>query len=327
MTEHSTQENLSQTKISRNFKGIWIPREIWLHPTLSMQAKALWAEIDSLYDEEKGGCYASDEYLEQFIGLKRSRLHELYKELIEAGFLEKVSFDGRKSIRKAVIPENQTGRQVSGKPDSCLPENRIPEFRKTGHPTYIENKDKRKDTDTGVNPAPQSVSISKKSKKEKPQRHLISIPGCPLIEVTKEEHEKLLSKYGESFLKECYEHLNDWKESKSVADPKALAEHTDCGRITAWVNTAVKKKNTPQSSKITQLSQEQKVTKVDEIADRHDKISKYRTIHWELIKKNSIQFEVLSTFVRIGNDRIYFDAFNYKDLIINALIKVELPLQ
>lgn len=124
----------------RDFKGIWIPREIWLHETLSLQAKALWAEIDWLYDREKGGCYASDQYLMDFIGIKLSRLHELMKELKDCGLLEKVSFDGRERIIRALHPtvENESpgGTQPSGKAEPCIPENRKAVFRKTGTPSY-----------------------------------------------------------------------------------------------------------------------------------------------------------------------------------------------
>lgn len=124
--ENNIHDNSNQ-QLSRHFKGIWIPREIWLHPTLSLQAKALWSEIDSLYCESHKGCYASDEYLEGFMQLKRSRLHELYKELIDAECLIKVSFDGRRVIRKAILPgQLLSGKPVSGKPESMNPENRNP---------------------------------------------------------------------------------------------------------------------------------------------------------------------------------------------------------
>ncbi len=135
--------------ISRAFTHITIPSEIWLRRDISIQAKALWAELRSLHDLKKGGCWASDEYLMEFMILKRSRLHELYKELKDHGLMEVVSFDGRQTIRKAIVPEVQyqeeTGQQVSGIPDSCYPENRTPEIRKTGLPPYIEKREKNKD--------------------------------------------------------------------------------------------------------------------------------------------------------------------------------------
>jgi 6-pyruvoyl-tetrahydropterin synthase len=131
----------------RNFTHITIPAEIWLRQDISLQAKCLWAEMRSLHDKEKGGCYASDEYLSQFLGLKRSRLQEVIKELKDASLLVVVSFNGRQTIRRAIVPETeyQTGQQLSGKPDSSHPENRTADARKTGFSPYIENKGEDKD--------------------------------------------------------------------------------------------------------------------------------------------------------------------------------------
>jgi hypothetical protein len=37
---------------NRDFKGIWIPKEIWLSKDLTLQEKVFYVEIDSL-DNEK----------------------------------------------------------------------------------------------------------------------------------------------------------------------------------------------------------------------------------------------------------------------------------
>ena len=54
-------------KENRDFKGVWIPKEIWLNTDLSIIEKVLLVEIDSL-DNSDRGCFASNEYL-----LPRSR--------------------------------------------------------------------------------------------------------------------------------------------------------------------------------------------------------------------------------------------------------------
>lgn len=148
--------------MNREFKGIWIPAKIWLHPTLSIQAKVLWAEIDSLNDAEKGGCYASDDHLMQFLGVKLSRLHEVMKELRDAGFLKKVSFDGRCRTVKALYPkEEECNNEPSGKPEPSLPpvesvepslpENRNPGFRNSGTlPTNIDTNGEHNTYNTGA---------------------------------------------------------------------------------------------------------------------------------------------------------------------------------
>jgi hypothetical protein len=90
--------------MNRDFKGIWIPREIWLAQGLAPTEKILWAEINSLHDREKGGCYASNEYLMQFMGIKERRLQEMISNLKSYGLIEQVSFDGRERIIKAITP-------------------------------------------------------------------------------------------------------------------------------------------------------------------------------------------------------------------------------
>lgn len=93
-----------QSLISRKFKGIFIPAEIWLDKSLTIQEKSLWAEIESLDDDEKGGCWASDEYLMEFMGVKRAMLQRYLQRLKEKNYLITVNYDGRQVIRKAVNP-------------------------------------------------------------------------------------------------------------------------------------------------------------------------------------------------------------------------------
>lgn len=90
--------------MNRDFKGIWIPREVWLAEKLSCSEKCLWAEIHSLFDRERGGCYATNEYLSEFCGVQERRLREMISNLKALGWLEHVSFDGRTRILKAVVP-------------------------------------------------------------------------------------------------------------------------------------------------------------------------------------------------------------------------------
>jgi len=51
-------------KQDRDFKGIWIPKEVWLADELNYIQKLLLVEIDSL-DNEKG-CFASNDYFADF---------------------------------------------------------------------------------------------------------------------------------------------------------------------------------------------------------------------------------------------------------------------
>ena len=133
--------------MSRAFQGIWIPKEIWLDKNISMQAKCLWAEISSLQDDQTGeGCFASNEYLMEFLGVKLSRLKEVMKELRDNNLLETVSFDGRRRFIRAIFPTHDYGgQQTAGKPATGQPENRPSNGRNPGPPSYIENKEEIKD--------------------------------------------------------------------------------------------------------------------------------------------------------------------------------------
>ncbi len=91
--------------MNRDFKGIWTPREIWLRRDLSCQEKYLLSEIHSLFNREKGGCFASNEYLMDFIGVKERRLQEMIASLKDKGLLIQVSFNGRERVLRAVMPE------------------------------------------------------------------------------------------------------------------------------------------------------------------------------------------------------------------------------
>lgn len=178
--------------MNRDFKGIWIPREIWLNPNLSMSAKALWAEIDSLYSEEVGGCYASNEYLCEFMQLKERRLREVLSELKAQGFVEEVSFDGRRRTIKAVIPEANGSEKKQ--PPSRQAEKCRANRQKSAGPSYIENKGKERNINT------------KKNQKK------IAFGEYQHVKLTQTEYDNLLQDFGEEKLLYWIKQVDEWCE-------------------------------------------------------------------------------------------------------------------
>lgn len=87
--------------IKRNFKGIWIPKEIWLHKDLTIMEKLFLVEIDSLDNEN--GCYASNAHFAEFFGISKGRCSQIIKSL-EAKKLITIELqrDG-KNITKRVL--------------------------------------------------------------------------------------------------------------------------------------------------------------------------------------------------------------------------------
>ena len=66
---------------TRDFKGIWIPKEIWLNNNLKLIEKIFLVEIDSLDNED--GCYASNKYFAEFFGITKGRCSQVISALQE----------------------------------------------------------------------------------------------------------------------------------------------------------------------------------------------------------------------------------------------------
>lgn len=90
--------------MKRGFKGIWIPKEIWLNEVLSIQEKVFLVEIDSL-DNDDDGCFASNDYFSTFFKLSKNRCSEIIKSLEKKGFIsiEYIYKQNSKAIDKRVI--------------------------------------------------------------------------------------------------------------------------------------------------------------------------------------------------------------------------------
>jgi hypothetical protein len=130
-------------KENRDFKGVWIPKEIWLNTDLSIIEKVLLVEIDSL-DNSDRGCFASNKYLAKFVQLSEGRVANIISDLKKRKFLIQVFFDGR-----------NRGLRIS-KSESSFNENVKAESTKTGkQPTRkrehnnTENKTSNNTTDKG----------------------------------------------------------------------------------------------------------------------------------------------------------------------------------
>ena len=69
----------------RDFKGVWIPKEIWLSEQLSLMEKVLFVEISSLDNER--GCFASNHYFAEFFGISERQIRTYVGSLKEKGFV------------------------------------------------------------------------------------------------------------------------------------------------------------------------------------------------------------------------------------------------
>ncbi len=89
--------------MQRDFKGIWIPREIWLSQDLNLTERILLVEIDSL--DGINGCYASNEYFAKFLGISKDRVSKLISGLCQKGYLKTTIIykQGSKQIEKRIL--------------------------------------------------------------------------------------------------------------------------------------------------------------------------------------------------------------------------------
>ena len=72
-------------RLPRDFKGVWIPKEIWLSDQLSLMEKVLFVEIHSLDNER--GCFASNRHFANFFGISERQIRTYIGTLKEKGFI------------------------------------------------------------------------------------------------------------------------------------------------------------------------------------------------------------------------------------------------
>lgn len=145
--------------MNRNFKGVWIPKEIWLDDRLTALDKVIFVEIDSLDDGETG-CYASNQYLAEFCQCSVTKVSNAIAKLTELGYIETASFDGRKRVLKSRLTKSvrQTNekfkadeQKVKGSLNNNIANNKVDNIDKEKPKTvgtlingYTDNEDLQK---------------------------------------------------------------------------------------------------------------------------------------------------------------------------------------
>lgn len=92
---------LMNNELHRDFKGVWIPKEIWLADGLTLIEKVFLVEIDSL--DNKDGCYASNKHFQKFSGLSTSRCSQIINQLQAKGYIQISYIRDGKEVKKRVI--------------------------------------------------------------------------------------------------------------------------------------------------------------------------------------------------------------------------------
>lgn len=133
---------------NRDFKGIWIPREVYLDKTIPWTAKVIFLEIHS-FSEDGKECFMSNEYLGEFVDLTPTQVSRHISKLKAKGWIELVSFDGTRRVLKSLM--------TCGFPQSGIDKKRKAESKKNANPPKQKAQkpidEKRKDTNTVNNTA------------------------------------------------------------------------------------------------------------------------------------------------------------------------------
>lgn len=137
---------------NRDFKGVWIPKEIWLNEELTLLEKIIFVEIDSLDNENH--CIAGNEYFAKFCDCSESKVSKAIKKLEELGMIERLEFDGRHRKLRVV----KSARESSKK---CYAESQ------NLHSNNIDNKQTNKQSNSKELLQSQNFQLGKpKQKKE-----------------------------------------------------------------------------------------------------------------------------------------------------------------
>jgi len=155
--------------MERDFKGVWIPKEIFLNEALSWAEKILLIEIDSL-DQNGQGCFASNEYLAKFVQVSEGSMANMIVKLMNKGYIIKKGFDGRKRYVSLNPDLTKILSQTSQKYESRVNKNMNSDFTKT----LTQGSQKNEHINTISNTTNNTI-INKQKKEKKPSPSIKNI--------------------------------------------------------------------------------------------------------------------------------------------------------
>lgn len=204
---------------NRDFKGVWIPKAVWLDTRLNALDKVILIEIDSLDNGERG-CYASNEHLAEFCQCSKTKVSTAITKLIKCGYLYVQSFNGRQRELKSRLSNSERQNYRNCKAD-------------------VQNlKESNIDNNTDINTERKSAA--------KPQRTRFTPPTLEEVKAYCEERQNGID--AQHFLD--YYSARGWELSKGrkVKDWKAC--------VRTWENNSYNRKPTKQAEKLQQKPKE-----------------------------------------------------------------------
>ena len=196
--------------INRDFKGIWIPKELWLSQELSLQEKVMLLEIDSLDNEEH--CYASNAYFADFFGLSKTRISAIINGLAERGYISvQMSYKANSAeVEKRIIkvikfPKDCCGNNTGGilKTEGGILKTEGGYSGKFKDNSTITNNTNKKDITQNLFPVT-------KNKKESKAKDIVTMKGMISAFTESDDLQEKLSEYFSLRLKKGLQ-PNQWK--------------------------------------------------------------------------------------------------------------------
>ncbi|BBI47373.1 hypothetical protein [Pseudomonas phage HU1] len=103
---------------ARDFRGIWIPAEIWLTKELTVGEKLMYVEIESLSKLQRG-CFASNAHFAEMFSISNSRVSEIISSLAVKGFVSvEQKRQGVRTVQRIIqiIPNPPTSSENTKNP-------------------------------------------------------------------------------------------------------------------------------------------------------------------------------------------------------------------
>ena len=97
----------------RDFKGVWIPKDIWLNKQLPFVEKVFLVEIDSL-DNDEQGCFASNAYFAEFFQISKGRCSQIIRNLEAKGYITIIlERKGKEVVKRLIRVVNKLNKVVN----------------------------------------------------------------------------------------------------------------------------------------------------------------------------------------------------------------------
>lgn len=296
------------------FTGIFIPAEILSMKELSFADIIMLSWIDALHSDEHNGCFASNAYFAERLGLSEETTRKSIAKLKGLNLVEQVSFDGKTRVIRACkenwfqrpkSTENQGGKNP---PSSSQTGRKIPgRLVEKSHPSYIYSKEERKEispqqpsTQHNVysqKASPNSLSLGLSSflfenikkinpKHKKPKLENWAIEVDRMLRIDKRDAEEIRK------VIEWLPSHDFWKTN--ILSTEKLRKHFDA----LWIEMQKK----PAKSKAQ--------TEIDEKKKREDLIKENKKFVIEIIKKLKVDIssilKLTETHVEIKEGKSFF---------------------